>query len=313
MLQSPLFYCKNKDTYPPFKNGLYLEEYFLNKFLVENISTDTTLRTYIPVLWTNFQIEEWFGHQKPYLQQELDNWIREHPNPNGYFTIVQHDHGPELTLPSNTVIFGACMGHIPIPLIYEDKNQTLRQLPKKSFHEKQILCSFVGNHTSNYIEPNVRGTIFAHFTNRPNFTIINSGGWTPVVNQNLQNIFIETTINSKFAFAPRGYGRASFRFFECFLLGTIPIYVWNDVNWMPFQDKIDYSKLCIVLHVSELGNLEHILNSIDENKYQEMWAYYNTIKYLFELEGMSNEIISYISKIQGMPAFAPHAGGLISP
>ena len=28
MINSPYFYCKNKDTYPPFKNGLYLEEFF---------------------------------------------------------------------------------------------------------------------------------------------------------------------------------------------------------------------------------------------------------------------------------------------
>ena len=32
LLPNNLFYVKNKDTYPPFKNGLYLEEleeYFL--------------------------------------------------------------------------------------------------------------------------------------------------------------------------------------------------------------------------------------------------------------------------------------------
>ena len=53
MINSQLFYCKNKDTYPPFKNGLYLEEYFLNKILNEN---QNTKRKYIPALWTNFQI-----------------------------------------------------------------------------------------------------------------------------------------------------------------------------------------------------------------------------------------------------------------
>lgn len=310
MLQTPLFYCKNKDTYPPFKNGLYLEEYFLNKFLNENLE-QILHRTYIPLLWTNFQLEEWFGPQKPFLQQELDKWIQDHPNPNGYFTIVQHDHGPELNLPQNTIVFGACMGHVPIPLIYEDKNQTLIKKPKKKFNEKPIFCSFVGNITSNYIQPNVRDTVINKFSSNPKFVMVNSGGWTPSVNENLQNLFIETTINSKFAFAPRGYGRGSFRFFECFLLGTIPIYIWNDVNWMPFQDKIDYNRLCIVLHVSELDNLESILDSIDENRYQEMWEYYDTIKHLFDLEGMSNEIISIVSEMRTLPKFAPFAGGLI--
>jgi len=46
---------------------------------------------------------------------------------------------------------------------------------------------------------------------------------------------------------------------------------WNDVNWMPFQDKIDYSRLCIdiVEYFQSWVILEHILNSIDKkNKYQ---------------------------------------------
>ena len=59
MINSTLFYCVNKDTYPPFKNGMYLEEYFLKKMMNENI---VTKRKYIPALWTNFQIEGWFHH-----------------------------------------------------------------------------------------------------------------------------------------------------------------------------------------------------------------------------------------------------------
>ena len=50
--------------------------------------------------------------------------------------------------------------------------------------------------------------MFDMFTNNSLFEMINSGGWTPAVNGNLQKIFIDTTINSKFAFAPRGYGRS---------------------------------------------------------------------------------------------------------
>ena len=53
MIPNQLFYCKNKDTYPPFKNGLYLEEYFL-KFIKQ--INPITKRKYIPALWTNFQI-----------------------------------------------------------------------------------------------------------------------------------------------------------------------------------------------------------------------------------------------------------------
>jgi hypothetical protein len=289
MLKSQLFYCKNKDTYPPFKNGLYLEEFFLNKMINENIKTK---RKYIPILWTNFQIENWFASKKNEMQKVLDEWINENKCIDGYFTIVQYDDGPLLKLPENTIIYGACSGTIPIPLIYEDKNFTLENIEKYSYENKNILCSFVGNLTSNNVLPNVRQTLFDKFKNNKNFLMINSGGWTPNVNKTNQEQFIDITLKSKFSFAPRGYGRSSFRFFEIFKLGTIPIYVWNDINWLPFKNIIDYNKLCVVLNIKDIDNLEQILLSYTEEKYANALIYYEEIKYLFELEGMSNQIIS---------------------
>ena len=287
MINNPLFYCKNKDTYPPFKNGFYMEEFFLNYMINNNIKTK---RKYIPALWTNFQIEGWFNHKKNEMQHLLDEWIKQNPSDNGYFTVAQYDDGPLLKLPVNTLKYGACSGDIPLPLIYQDVKNTLESMQKKSFNEKSILCSFVGNITSNHVLPNVRQVMFSHLNKNPNFKMINSGGWTPKVNETLQQVFIDTTINSKFALAPRGYGRSSFRFFECFQLGTIPIYIWNDLNWLPFQDVIDYKKLCIVIHISEIIKLNEMLVAIDETKYNEMFAYYHSIKHLFQLDGMSKQL-----------------------
>ena len=292
MINNYLFYCKNKDTYTTFKNGLYLEEYFLRKIMSENILLK---RKYIPVLWTNFQIENWFESKKQEMQIALNNWLRENPCKDGYFTIVQYDDGPRLNIPENSIVYGACSGNIPIPLIYQDINNTLINIPKKTFSEKKILCSFVGNITSNHIQPNVREIMKNVFKNNSKFVFYNSGGWTPSVNVNLQNLFVNTTINSKFALAPRGYGRGSFRFFECFQLGTIPVYLWNDVEWLPFKNIIDYNKLCISMHISQIHELENKLLSINEEEYNNMFNYYNEIKHLFELEGMSNQIIKEIN------------------
>jgi len=291
LLSNSLFYCKNKDTYPPFKNGMYMEEYFLHYMKTNNIITK---KRYIPCLWTNFQIEPWFPHKKHLLQDSLNKWIIDNPSTDGYFTIVQYDDGNLLNLPDNTTVYGACSGNTPLPLIYQDVNNTLINLSKKTFIEKDILCSFVGNVTHNSLSGiNVREAIFDQLSNNGNFKLINSGGWTPNVNQTLQNLFIDTTISSKFALAPRGYGRSSFRFFECFQLGTVPIYVWNDINWLPFQDIIEYSRLCIVIHVSDLHLLENMLLNVTENIYEDMWKYYYTINHLFELNGMTEQIIKY--------------------
>jgi len=287
MALSQLFYCKNKDTYPPFKNGLYLEEHFLVFMKKNNVNLK---KKYIPILWTNFQIEPWFKMKRYELQKSLDNWVNENPSPDGYFTVVQHDDGPLLKLPKNTTVYGACSGNIPIPLIYEDANKTLEKITKKKFIDKSLLCSFVGNRTGSNTSK-VRQVMFNVLKQ---FDLFDSGGWTPNVHRNLQNIFIEKTVNSKFALAPRGYGRSSFRFFEIFQLGTIPIYIWDDINWLPFQNIIDYDKLCIVVHVSKLHVLENQISSINEEQYSNMWKYYDTIKHLFTLKGMTETIIGEI-------------------
>ena len=290
-IPNELFYCKNKDTYPPFKNGLYLEEYFLEYIQKNKINTK---RIYIPALWTNFQIRADFNTKKEILQEDLDKWVKNNPSNYGYYCVIQHDDGSYLKLPNNTIVYNSGNnGDFPIPLIYEDKNNTLQKIQKKSFREKHILCSFVGSITSNNIKPNVRKIMINKFKNNKLFKIL-YGSWNCAVNTEKQKKFIDTTVLSKFSLCPRGYGRTSFRFFECFLLGTIPVYIWNDKNWLPFQNIIDYNKLCIVIHISEIDSLENKLKNITENKYNSMLDYYEKIKYLFELEGMTKQIISEI-------------------
>ena len=38
-----------------------------------------------------------------------------------------------------------------------------------------------------------------------------------------------------FNLAPRGYGRSSFRFAEVIQMGRVPVFLWDDVPWIPYQ------------------------------------------------------------------------------
>ena len=49
------------------------------------------------------------------------------------------------------------------------------------------------------------------------------------------------------------------------------------------------------MHISQIHELENKLLSINEEEYNNMFNYYNEIKHLFELEGMSNQIIKEIN------------------
>jgi hypothetical protein len=285
LLDSELFYSSNRVLYPSFKKGLYMEEYFFEYMKKNNITHDKNGRQYIPVLWTNFQIENWFNFRKGEMQDILNKYIEKNPCSNGYFTVVQYDDGPLLELPKETIVYGACSGSIQLPLIYQDLDNKLERIQKKSFKEKSVLCSFIGRDTHN-----VRNKIINYYKNNPNFCIINNSEYRHV--ENAEKEYTELTINSKFTLAPRGYGRSSFRFFEIFKLDSIPIYVWDDIEWLPYKERIDYSKFCISIHIDDLDKLESIIVNIDEEKYNEMLDEFKKVKDIFELEYMCEYIIS---------------------
>ncbi len=83
--------------------------------------------------------------------------------------------------------------------------------------------------------------------------------------------------------------------FECMQLSSIPVYIWDDVDWRPFKDEIDWSEFSVVIHTSQLSILDNILSSISDDKRTEMQekakkAYFD----YFSLEAMSKKIISKI-------------------
>ena len=278
-------------VYPPFKKGRYMEEFFFDYFQQNKSSFAETGFIYIPAFWTNFQIDEHFPKYKDALQQELDEAVKQFPETTKFFTVVQYDDAVRLTLPKNTLVFGACSGHIPLPLIYEDITQSLDNIPKVSFSDKPALASFVGSVTSP-----ARHALynFQKTSGAPWF--INTCDWTNNVRQDRAILYADVSRQSKFVFAPRGYGRSSFRFFEVFKLGSIPIYIWDDVEWLPYKDELNYENFCISVHVNDIASLQGKLGSITEDTYNNMIENYKKVKEYFTLPGMSDYILEYLKK-----------------
>ena len=60
------FRSESPHTYPPFKNGYYLEEYFYNYVLENKELFDSIDYVYIPVFWTNLQVSSDYESKKEY-------------------------------------------------------------------------------------------------------------------------------------------------------------------------------------------------------------------------------------------------------
>jgi len=275
-------------VYPPFKNGRYMEEYFYDYVMKHKDEIDSD-RVYIPVFWTNIQINSNFSSMKENYNVLLKRAYSLMPENTKYFTIVQGDLGVELALPKDTLVFGACFGDIPLPLIYEDISNRLLNTPRSI--QKKYTASFVGTFNTH----NLRTKMFNLLGRKDKFKFEVQGTWTNSISQNLADTFINTTLDSKFCLAPRGFGRSSFRYFEAMLLDTIPVYFWDDIEWLPYKDILDYSTFSVSIHDSEISKTGEILKSISNEKYLSMLDELKRVRHYFTLEGMSEYVVKKIS------------------
>ena len=285
------FRPKTSIIYPPFKNGRYMEEYFYDYSTnPENNNKIESDRIYIPAFWTNIQNHPNFSNMKESLNIILQRTYNLFPESTLYFTIVQADLGVELVLPKNTLVFGACYGDIPIPLIYEDVTNRLLNVTR--LEKRKFRGSFVGTAATHTL----RQSVFNSLGRNPKFKFEVNGVWTNSVSQAKTDIFINTTLNSKYCLAPRGFGRSSFRFFEAMLLDTVPVYFWDDAEWLPYKDILDYSKFSVSIHESEIDKTAQILKSISHERYLSMVEELKRVRPYFTLEGMSEYIISKLKQ-----------------
>lgn len=275
--------------YPPFKNGKYMEEYLYEYALNHKNKIETDM-VFIPVFWTNLQNHPAFQKQKQNYEILLQRAFLQFPHDTNYFVIVQHDDGPQLRLPKNTTIFGACTGTIPLPLIYEDTTNQLLLQPRRE--KKELLASFVGTLTNKVRNLMVETIEAKAKENNESVKLVTKphSDWTSSVSNSAADLFVDLTLNSKFCLAPRGYGRSSFRFFEAMLLDTVPVYMWDDIEWLPYKDVLDYTTFSVSIQEKDVNKTMEILKSISDEKYLSMLEEIKRVRHYFTLEGMSEYI-----------------------
>lgn len=267
--------------YPPYHTGNYIEDYFFNFYIKNNIKTN---RIYLPISWTSVYINE--GSEN--LRKELQEFLNSLDPNKKYFTVCQHEESPKEILPKNTIIFTAS-GKVhektnnnnckPIPLICS-KIQ-ISNINKK----KDIFCSFIGANT--HI---IRNKLYEQLKNDKDF-YFEIFKWEPIISKEKEFKFKDITERSIFTLCPRGDGPTSFRFYEAMQLGSIPVYVYDSL-WLPYQKDLDWHNLCVLVHENEIPHIKEILESISEEKIKSMQSYAKKIyDEWFSLEGMSTKII----------------------
>jgi len=286
--------------YPPFKNGMYMEEFFDSYWKKESFSLKERF-IYLDIYWNNLfniynskNISENLTHKIIFLCNEakkLNKFV---------FTVCQWDDGPQLQFekPDNFIIFAIGGSNnikdkaINLPLITQDITYRLRDTPRCELTNKKYLASFIGTYTHS-----IRSAMVETLQTCNEFIFIVKDGWSIDISQNEINLFIETTLQSKFGLAPRGYGISSFRFFEIMELGVIPVYIYDNEIGLPYLDILDYSKFAVIINNNQLSELPNILKNITNEDYLLMLRELERVKLWFTPFGVCNYIREYLVKL----------------
>tara|TARA_R100000388_G_scaffold89604_1_gene70455 strand:- start:86 stop:1000 length:915 start_codon:yes stop_codon:yes gene_type:complete len=245
----------NHGPYPPYHTGLYLEDYFYDMYhpMQETMwpLRPAGKRKYIPVAWTACYNNNYTDG----LQDLLDKL-----NPNDqYFTVSQHDDAIKERLPKDTLCFnaGGNAGGIPIPLVCS-------KIPNPPEHvSNEILCSFVGS-----ITHPVRSMMYEVLKDKSD-CFLYTKNWHPEVKNEEKDLFLSTASKSKFLLCPRGYGLNSFRLYEAFQLGCVPVVI-TDKPFLPWQDELVWSDFAIIILPQQIENMYDILKGISDQSYDKM-------------------------------------------
>jgi hypothetical protein len=78
------------------------------------------------------------------------------------------------------------------------------------------------------------------------------------------------------------------------LLDTVPVYVWDDIEWLPYKEHIDYSTFSISISRKDISKLNSILTSISEETYEKMVEAVKKNRHWFTLDAMVAAIVDYM-------------------
>jgi len=264
--------------YPPYHKNEYLEEFFY-KYLINN--QILTTKVFIPVYWTECYLQKKLNGLQKILDELNDDLL--------YFTVSQHDDAILEKLPKKTQKFcaGGNSGGIPIPLVCSKIPDDDKKCYRVS--SRDLLCSFHGS-----ITHRIRQRMVDHLKNKPNISI-NTKKWSQYIDKQNYFQYIYYAMRSKFLLCPRGYGLNSFRLYESFQLGCVPVIV-TDKLFLPWCDELNWTEFAII--ISDTSKIYDTLVNISNEQYRKMLYIGQTLyEDYFTLEGTCKQIIKRVNKL----------------
>lgn len=254
-------------VYPPHQGNNPLIEKQCYNFFNQNYNDINSDYIYLPIQWTAYHLINGYGQNvQPLI--DLYGQITDQLPDQKFFTVVQYDGGTLVELPNCRVF--AASGSFSSPI---GKNSTYEPIPLLcdphpviNKDEKQYKVVFCGRRTHE-----LREKMFDTLSNIEGYNLYDTSSAS--ISQEDVDTFRTLLTDSIFGLCPRGYGPASFRFYETIQMGCIPIYITDEV-WLPFNQFIDWEKLCLIISPEEIDQIPSKVDQlIGSGEYKNMLEY----------------------------------------
>jgi len=268
-------------------SGPWIEDHFLRHYLSRNLRTPLV---YLPILWASvyqhIQVMNFLPRQGDEAMAAIERILRNELRPDvRYFTVLDYDHAiwDWHLFPKNVLVFSAGgSGDVPIPW--------LKGSPPLSNPPKDLRVSFMGRLDGASNAGDVRGRMrealegVAHFGFGPD--------WRDVM------------ARSTFSLCPRGLGRATYRLYEALSVNSIPIYLWDDLEWLPYRDHLDWDAFAISLSVDRAHELPATLAAWDDARIaRARAAIADCYESHFTLDGVCGQILRMVDEFADKDRF----------
>jgi hypothetical protein len=234
---------------PSLKYAGYEGPWFEEFFMRNHRAYESSGATYVPILWDNFFAQAQSHNYWPgeFAQRFRAMWrLLEglSAQDKAYFTILGIYDFPIWNwhlFPENIVVLAANgYGDAAVPLLKGDR-------PFRT-QAKDIRISFLGRTSTHPSRERMR----EFFSDSAYFW--EGAEWEKVM------------IRTVFSLCPRGLGPASFRMYEALSLGSVPIYLWENRKWLPYEDTVDWSKIAIIAEASNMRGAKERIERISDHE-----------------------------------------------
>lgn len=283
-------------------HGMWIENYWIEQFIDKPLSY---FNGYIPLFVQFVDIHvNGMGRKKGEVY-DIPDWkglieiLVPLLRPNVlYLAVSQDDCGifekMHQSRPNVLVLSAGGYGHVPIPLI---KGEMAWNGPKK-MDEFEIDVGFFGHPHPRLSRNRMISDIKA---SAQNHKMVVKYAQSPDWIQNMEK--------TKFNLAPRGYGRTSYRLAEVIQMGRVPVYVYDDVCWLPYKNtNVSLEHYGYIGRMGAAGQLIAQFRQTSEEQYQQKLQNLAEVRHLYTYEGAIQQIELFIQD----PTGAVLSGGYLS-